>query len=176
MSSVSLWVCVFKKRKAQQKPLQGGLITPRKRGNINGRFCGYNVTAKRLQQPQHVKWSHSRCVCARVASFLQHMPRSWKCARNSTSFIFCGLCLWIMMLVQGYLISNSSHGFTCSVSVRLKTLSTHVCVYSPEHYLLWMRFMILMSLSIYRHTICWCKLRSFWDFPCKMSVVLLKKI
>lgn len=42
--SASLSVC--KKRKAQLKPLQGRLITPRKRGNINGPFCGYDVAAQ----------------------------------------------------------------------------------------------------------------------------------
>lgn len=75
--SASLSVC--KKRKAQLKPLQGRLITPRKRGNINGRFCGYNVTAKWLHQPQHVKRSHSyfwrlRAALHRCVRFI-HMCR-----------------------------------------------------------------------------------------------------
>lgn len=53
--SASLSVC--KKKKAQLKPLQGRLITLRKRGNINGRFCGYNVTAKWLHRPRHERRS-----------------------------------------------------------------------------------------------------------------------
>lgn len=52
--SASLSVC--KKRKAQLKPLQGRLITPRKRGNINGPICGYDVAAQTVTATSaHVK-------------------------------------------------------------------------------------------------------------------------
>lgn len=124
--SASLSVC--KKRKAQRKPLQGRLITPRKRGNINGRFCGYNVTAKRLHRPQHVKRSHSyfwrllaaprRCVFASIcAESVENMcvctyctctvGEVWFVCGNSHFCIFCmyvaftsvGLCRCFCMYI-----------------------------------------------------------------------------
>lgn len=69
--SASLNVC--KKRKAQLKPLQGRLITPRKRGNINGSFCGDDVAVQTATATSaHVKWgpplllkAHMcACVCS----------------------------------------------------------------------------------------------------------------
>lgn len=107
--SASLSVC--KKRKAQRKPLQGRLITPRKRGNINGRFCGYNVTAKRLNQPQHVKQSHSyfwrllaalsTCVyvCVRVCAFSPHMRRICREAEDVRMCLYAN-CMWVWFVCR----------------------------------------------------------------------------
>lgn len=94
--SASLRVC--KKKKAQLKPLQGRLITPRKRGNINGRFCGYNVTAKWLHRPRHVRRSHgflSEAPCRP----LQMYVRVWCFYR------------WVRLVQQVYSVSVKSDIF-----------------------------------------------------------------
>lgn len=90
---------VCKKRKARQKPLQGRLITPRKRGNINGRFCGYKVTAEWLHEPQHVK--PSRSYLWRLHSDL-HVFLCW--TYQAAAHVWACLCMQKKKSMSSYFV------------------------------------------------------------------------